>query len=154
MVVAVVDFDLRRIACGGFALRLLDWRGGGDVLHLVAQFRIGFASAIGRNPIRYVAAFDSLAIALMHAQTALRRCLIDVEAGLYRTDPLTAVAAVDAIDLRHQVRYLDPELAADPRLSVLTGQRRARRRRIDRVWTAVGILAILLLLLLGQIPSG
>ena len=104
--------------------------------------------------IRYVAVFDSLDVALMHAQTALRGCLIDVDAGLYRTDPLTAVAAVDAIDLRHQVQYLDPALAADPRLSAATEQRRTRRRWIDRAWTAVGILAILLLLLLGQFPFG
>lgn len=103
--------------------------------------------------IRYAASFGSLDVALMHAQTALHGCLIDVEAGLYQTDPLTAVAAVDAIDLGHQVQYLDPELAANPRLSAAIEQRRTRRRWINRAWNAVGILAILLLLLLGQFPA-
>ncbi len=51
------------------------------------------------------------------------------------------------------MQYLDPELAANPRLSAAIEQRRTRRRWINRAWNAVGILAILLLLLLGQFPA-
>ncbi|EIC22880.1 hypothetical protein [Thiorhodovibrio frisius] len=97
--------------------------------------------------ICYVASFASLDVALMHAHTALRRCTIDVEAGLYQTDPVTAIAAVDAIDLDHRPVYLNPDLAADPKLSAETERRRQRRRRINRFFNGVGVAAIILLLL-------
>lgn len=102
--------------------------------------------------IRYVASFSALQVAQMHAQTALRKGMVDAEAGLYRVDPLTAVAAVDAIDLSHRTIYLDPRIAADPRLTAGIEQRRLRHRMAGRIWTTVGILAIILLILLSQIP--
>lgn len=105
-----------------------------------------------RPLLRYAAFFPSLHVATMHAQTALRRGMVDAEAGLYRTDPVTAIAAVEAIDLDHRRVFLDPTLAADPRLSMLIEQRRTRQLWTNRVWTAVGILAILLLILFAQIP--
>lgn len=127
------------------------------LVHIYSTDRQPAQAAESQDPamprICYAASFGSLDVALMHAQTALHGCLIDVEAGLYRTDPLTAVAAVDAIDLRHQVQYLDSELTANPRLSAAIERRRTRRRWINRAWNAVGILAILLLLLLAQFPA-
>jgi hypothetical protein len=78
--------------------------------------------------------------------------MVDAETGLYRVDPLTAVAAVDAIDLSHRTIYLDPRIAADPRLTAGIEQRRLRHRMVGRIWTGVGILAIILLILLSQIP--
>jgi hypothetical protein len=106
----------------------------------------------GRPRIRYVASFSALQVAQMHAQTALRKGMVDAEAGLYRVDPLTAVAAVDAIDLSHRTIHLDPRIAADPRLSAEIEQRRRRQRMAGRIWTSVGILAIIILILLSQIP--
>ena len=102
--------------------------------------------------LRYAASFGALHVALMHAQTALRHQMVDAEAGLYRIEPLEAIAAVDAIDLHHRRVYLDPSLADDPRLAEQVERRRRRHRLIDRIWTSVGILAILLLLLFSQIP--
>ena len=100
-----------------------------------------------RKPrIRYAARFGDLDVALMHAHTALRRRLIDIDAHLYRADPVTAVAAVDAIELNHRRVYLDPGLAADPALEGEIARRHRVHRRIDRFWNGVGIAALLLLL--------
>jgi hypothetical protein len=105
-----------------------------------------------KSRVRYAASFPALVVAQMHAQTALGRNMVDAEAGLYRVDPVTAIAAVEAIDLSHRRVYMDPEIAADPRLSALIDRRRERHRRVRRIWTIVGILAIILLVLLAQIP--
>ena len=83
----------------------------------------------------------------MHAHTALRRGLIDIDAHLSTADPVTAVGAIDAIVLSHRRVYLDPELAADPALEAEIGRRRRMHRRIDRIWNGVGIAAILLLII-------
>jgi hypothetical protein len=105
-----------------------------------------------KSRVRYAASFPALLVAQMHAQTALRRNMVDAEAGLYRVDPVTAIAAVEAIDLSHRRVYMDPEIAADPRLAALIDRRRERHRRTRRIWTIVGILAIILLVLFAQIP--
>jgi hypothetical protein len=103
--------------------------------------------SLDKPQIRYAALFNDLNVALMHAHTALRRGLIDIDAQLYRANPARAVAAIDAIDLSHRRVYLDPELAADPALDAEIGRRRRMRRRIDRIWNGVGIAAILLLII-------
>jgi hypothetical protein len=105
-----------------------------------------------RPRIRYAAFFPALHVARMHAQTALRRSMVDAEAGLYRTDPITAVAAVDAIDLSHRRIYLAPEIESDPGFSAAREHRRGRQRLANRIWTIVGILALILLALFAQIP--
>jgi hypothetical protein len=102
--------------------------------------------------MRFAAFFEAVQIAGMHAHTALQRRLIDVDAGLYRVEPLTAVAAIDAIDLRHRRVYLDPALGTDSRLAAQIERRRLRLRWRHRLWTLIGLLALLFLLLLGQIP--
>lgn len=102
--------------------------------------------------LRYAAFFTSLHVATMHAQTALRRGMVDAQAGLYRTDPVTAIAAVEAIDLAHRRVYLDPALADDPRLAAQIERRRMRHRWANRIWTAIGIFAIIMLILFAQIP--
>lgn len=97
--------------------------------------------------IRYAALFNDLEVAAMHAHSALRRGLIDIDAHLYRTDPVRAVAAVESIPLRHRRVYLDPVLAADPTLGAEIARREARSRRRDQIWNGIGILALALLLL-------
>ena len=99
--------------------------------------------------VRFVARFGNLHVARMHAHGALRRCALDPEAGLYRTDPVTAVAAVDAIDLHHETVYLDPAIAGDPSLARETARRRRAHARVDRFFNGVGVAAILFLLLLA-----
>lgn len=105
-----------------------------------------------RPRIGYAAFFPALHIARMHAQTALRHVMVDAEAGLYRTDPVTAAAAVDAIDLAHRRLFLAPEIESDPRFLAQIEKRFKRHRLANRIWTAVGILAIILLVLFAQIP--
>lgn len=96
--------------------------------------------------VRYAARFDDVSAARMHAHAALRHRLVDIDAGLYRSDPIAAVAAVDASDLTHRRFYLDPLLASDPALDAAIACRRQRLRTLDRIWHIVGGLAILLLL--------
>lgn len=105
-----------------------------------------------RPRIRYAAFFPALHVARMHAQTALRRSMVDAEAGLYRTDPVTAAAAVDSIDLSHRRVYLAPEIESDPGFRAAREQRHRRQRLANRIWTIVGVLAIILLVLFAQIP--
>lgn len=97
--------------------------------------------------VRYAARFDDVAAARMHAHERLRRRLVDVDGGLYRSDPLTAVAAVEAIALRHRRIYLDPDLAREPGFAEAVAAHRARQARIGRIWQAVGAAAVLLLIL-------
>lgn len=99
--------------------------------------------------IHFVARFGNVFVARMHAHTALRHQTLDAEAGLYRVDPTTAVAAIDAIDLRHEPLYLDPDIAADPRLQQDTAHRRRSHRRVDRIFNGVGVAAVILLILLA-----
>ncbi len=101
---------------------------------------------------RYVASFPSCHIALMHAQTALGRRLVDIDSGLYRVDPVTAVAVVEAIELSHRRIHIDPEIAADPRLSAETARRHRRQAWTGWIWTTVGLLALLVLLLFSLVP--
>jgi hypothetical protein len=99
--------------------------------------------------IRYVARFGDSDAALMHAHTLLRRRLADAEAGLYRTDLVRAIAAVESLALGHRRLYLDPALAADTCAAIRTAADRLvrRRRRIDRICYGVGYGALLWLLL-------
>lgn len=97
--------------------------------------------------MRYAAYFDDAFAARMHAQTALRRRLVDVDAGLYRSSAVEAVAAVEGIALSHRRLFLDPVIAADPALREALGRRRRVHQRNERIWQGVGIAAIALLLL-------
>jgi hypothetical protein len=97
--------------------------------------------------IRYAAHFDDVNAGHMHAHSALRRCLVDIDAGLYRSDVITAVAAVDASDLNHRLSYIDPDLARDPSLAEATSARRRLHRLSDRAWYAVGLAAAMILLI-------
>lgn len=97
--------------------------------------------------IRYAARFGDLDAALMHAHAALRRHLIDIDAHLYEIDPVRAVAAVESIGLPHRQIFLDPVLGADPLLRAEISRRQGRQRLTDGIWSGVGALALLLLLI-------
>jgi len=98
--------------------------------------------------VRYLARFDDLDAGRMHAHTALRRRLVDIEADLYRVQAIDAIAAVEASGLRHERLYLDPLLANEPQLHASIARRLARQQRSDRVWAAVGVVGAVLLILL------
>jgi len=96
---------------------------------------------------RHVARFNDLSTARMHAHELLRHRAVDAAAGLYRSTPIEAAAAIESIALRQQRAYLDPALAADPALEQMIAERRARRLRNDRAWRIIGALAVLFLIL-------
>jgi hypothetical protein len=107
---------------------------------------VAVESNAGETKIRYSAYFDDASAGRMHAHTELRRRLVDIDAGLYRSDLVTAVAAIDASDLKHRLSYIDPDLAHDPKLTAAISERRRSHRLADRIWHAVGLTAILFLL--------
>jgi hypothetical protein len=105
----------------------------------------------GKPRVRYVARFADSEAALMHTHALLRRRLVDAEAGLYRTDLVQAVAAVDSLGLSHRGVFLDPALPEETQAEIraCVGRLVRRRRRIDRLCYAVGYGALLWLLLRG-----
>ncbi|MFM1892067.1 MAG: hypothetical protein RLZ44_1144 [Pseudomonadota bacterium] len=103
--------------------------------------------------VRLVMRYQDLDAARMHAHSALRRRLVDVDAGTYRASLEEAVAGIEAIDLSHRLIYLDPDLDATTRRAIdaRIAARRQRQALVDRIWQIVGGLAIgfLVLLMLG-----
>lgn len=95
--------------------------------------------------VRYLARFGDLSAAQMQIHTRLRRALVDVEAGLYRCDAATAVAAAQSLELGHRQIYLDPELALSEAFVRAVARHRWRHRLADRVWQLVGVLAVVFL---------
>ncbi len=101
------------------------------------------------SEIRYVARFNDVEAALMHVQNAMHGALTDLENRIYRK-PLTAmIACVEADILDHARIWIDPGLGEEMnrRIARETRRRVARQRRIDRIWQALGLFALLLLLL-------
>jgi len=97
--------------------------------------------------VLYSARFDDLSAGHMHAHAALRHDLVDVDEGTYRSDPIRAIAAVDASDLSHRVVYVDPGLENDPDLIRAIAERRKKHALVDRIWHAAGVIAVLFLLI-------
>lgn len=97
--------------------------------------------------IRYIARFQDIDAARMHVQNALHRRLVDLDARMYRTSLAQAIAVVEADNLSHKRTWIDPDL--DPaelrEANRLTVSRRARIRRWDRFWQAVGIFFLVFL---------
>jgi hypothetical protein len=102
-------------------------------------------------PIRFVARFNDLDAARLHAFSALRRHLVDLDAGLFRVGIIDAIAAVDSIRLPHRLMFLDPGLSAEEKslLTARIGRHRRRGRRADQAWRLVGWIAIAWLVLLA-----
>lgn len=101
----------------------------------------------GTDPrIRYVARFNDLSAAQMQTHTRLRHGLVDIDAGLYRSDPVEAVAAAQSLALRHQRVYLDPELAGSDALAEAIADHQRRHSLADRFWQALGVFAVVFLL--------
>ncbi len=106
----------------------------------------------GTDPaVRLVVRFNDLEAARMHAHNALRRRLVDADAGTYRATLEEAVAGIEAIDLSHRRVYLDPQIDAASRAAIEAGVQRRRRRmaRADLLWQIAGGLGIGLLALLA-----
>ena len=102
------------------------------------------------NGIRYVARFNDIDAAQMHVQNELRHSLVDIDEHLYRVDLATAVAAVEADELRHERVWMDATLDNEA-LRTRTDDYRSKHRKQDAIWRWVGMIALgwLLLGLLG-----
>ena len=100
---------------------------------------------------RLVLRFHDIDAARMHAHQAMRRRLVDVDAGTYRVSLIEAIACIQAIRLKHQPVFIDPTLTeqmlGDIAIRVKAKQRHAAN--VDRFWQIVGGLAVVFLVLLG-----
>ena len=98
--------------------------------------------------ICYVARFDDKQAAMMHIHELLRHQLIDPDFHLYRTNPLTAVAGIEADILRHKRIFLLPETEglSISNLQVMANRHRMQQLKVDKIWRLVGFLALVLLL--------
>jgi hypothetical protein len=98
--------------------------------------------------IHCVIAFDDGDAAVLHFHEALKRRLVDPDTRLYRAPVEQGIAALDAIDLRHRVLYLDCDFSSDQRqaISDLTARYRGRKQRVKKIFDAIGYIAFALLL--------
>lgn len=98
--------------------------------------------------IVFVSRFNDADAALMHTHAVLRRRLVDIDAGLYRAPADQAIAAVQAVDLRHREVYLDPDLSAalGERIEALQARLIRRKQRTKKVFETVGYIALAMLL--------
>ena len=98
--------------------------------------------------IRFIARFNDVGGARMHAHEKLKRKLIDIDAGLYRVSLAEAMAAVSTDVLNHKVVWIDPEIekSAIEEMERLKRRNIERKQLIDYIMRIVGWLAILWLL--------
>jgi len=123
-----------------------------ELLRLVLSDRCPTVSETeGPDSVRYIARFNDGEAALMHTHQLLRRRLVDVGAGLYRVDLVSAVAAIESLGLSHGRIYLDPHLSQQElgRIDARVLQLQTKRLRRERFWYAVGYIALGVLLLQG-----
>lgn len=98
--------------------------------------------------VRYTARFNDVDAALMHAHEALKRRLIDPDAHLYRADLARAIAAVKAVELRHEMTYTDPCIddATHAAIERFVERQHVLQRRKDQFFRALGAIGIAILL--------
>lgn len=110
------------------------------------------APQLDRPGLRFAARFDDIDAALMHLHERLRRHLNTLEPRTYRVDLEEAVAAADAIELDHHRVFIEPALAESGSLDDRIKSERLQHRRFDLLMQAVGLLALLFLVLWGLMP--
>lgn len=100
---------------------------------------------------RLVLRFHDIEAAAMHAHQCMRRYLVDVDTHTYRIPLPEAIACLQAIELRHQTVFIDPDLPERDVQSIETQVAALHRRAktVDRIWQIVGGLAIAFLVLLA-----
>lgn len=106
----------------------------------------------GTGQLRYVLKFVDLDTAMQHAHNAMRRQLVDINQHLYKTPLAAAMGDLDAIEIRHELIWQDPELTEeelDQMEDELVHRHQGQRRR-DRViqvikWVAIALLVFNLL---------
>ena len=102
-------------------------------------------TSINSDPcIIYVAQFDDIEAAAMHCHELLKFHLFDLNSRLYRTDPVKAVAAIEADSLNHRPVFLHPDM--DQISSLNLDQEVANimdeQERTERRWKTIGKVAV------------
>jgi hypothetical protein len=75
-----------------------------------------------------------------------------LEPRTYKVDLLEAIAAAEAIELDHRRIFIDPQYVPLERLDARVRALRRRHQRLDLLLNAIGVLALLLLLMLSWTP--
>ncbi len=107
---------------------------------------------LGGPELRFAACFGDIDAALMHLHERLRRRLATLEPRSYAVDLEEAVIAVDAIELDHRRVFIDPALAGSPTIEHRIEALHRRYRWQDRLLHAVGLCALIVLILWGILP--
>jgi len=116
------------------------------LVRCLIQDRMPSTGGESGSGIRYIARFKDIDAAQMHFQNRLRRLLVDIDKHLYRVDLATAVAAVEADDLRHERVWMDAGLDSEA-LRSRTDEYRSKSQKQDAFWRYVGMIALVMLLL-------
>jgi hypothetical protein len=115
------------------------------------------ASDDAAERVCHVVRFNDLDAGLMHAHENLKRRLIDPDTHLYRTDLAHAIAAIEAVALRHHTVYSDPAIdpACRQQVDRLIARHRRWQQRQDALFRAMGAVGIGILLfnILRQVAS-
>jgi len=96
--------------------------------------------------VRYIARFTDIDAAQMHVQNTLRHALVDINEHIYRVDLATAVAAIEADELKHEKVWMDDSLDS-AEVKSLTEDYQSKHQRQDAAWRLVGMFALGLLIL-------
>ena len=98
--------------------------------------------------IRYIARFRDVEAAQMHVQNMMHRFLVNLEQRIYRKPLVEMIACVEADELEHKRTWMDPAIGDSElaQIQALTERNRKRHRWMDLIWQAVGIVALILLL--------
>lgn len=100
--------------------------------------------------------FKDVEAAKMHSYAALRKQQVDT--NLYRTDPIEAIAAIDAIQLKHEIVWTNESLTSSDQkdIEIKTLKRVGKILRKEKIMNSIGKagLAILTLFLLAPLING
>jgi hypothetical protein len=106
----------------------------------------------GGEEVQLIMHFTDLDAAAMHFHTGLRRRLVDPDARSYRATMPEAAAVMQAIELRHQLTYLSPQLASNPSLAAETARLHRRHMVTHRIFDLIGVAGLVLLILTALLP--
>lgn len=106
----------------------------------------------GSGNTRFVLKFQDIHAAFMHAHTAMRHSMVDLNNHLYKKSLAEAMGDLESIELRHEPIWKDPDLSSEE-LDVMEHEiehrheQQARRDRFVQIikWVAIGLLVFNLL---------
>ncbi|MCU7936528.1 MAG: hypothetical protein KZQ99_16900 [Candidatus Thiodiazotropha sp. (ex Dulcina madagascariensis)] len=105
------------------------------------------------SKIRYIARFDDIEAGQMHLHNLLHHTLIDLDNHIYRIDLDWVIAAIEAVDLRHNRVWIDPSLSDSEKqvIDAQTAKLKLRHKRWNTFWLIVGGFFVVLFFILSTI---